>query len=1093
MEMEEKKYIQMLLNMRKTERKGKMRLLLKSFIVFVLITFFANGETVSGGKAAPSGLSGLSGIGLKASPQEGAGVIQGKVVAPKGSGQETTGMKESIPVKIEETNVLPEMEGSPVELTTEKKETAKREIEKLRKEEFLKQKKVKLETSSIENSFFSRLKAYKVPLKQFGYEFFVGKPRFPASVPIDKSYTLGPGDEVFLYVIGAPANLKIPSVLKLVVDREGKIYIPGLGVFYVWGMDLNEAEKVISDALKTNIKLTVGKLRTFPVYVSGEVRRPGSVLVTGVNTVIDALIMAGGIKKTGTLRDVVVTRRTPRGLKKIHIDFYDLLLKGKPVDFRVKDGDVIFVKDIGPTVAIAGKVKRPAIYELKGYETVKGLIKLAGGVLPSSYRYKVTLQRYKNHEYLEIFNGSLDDTSFLSRKLKDGDLILIREVTSVPQNAVSVEGYTPYPGVYQYKEGMKLSDVLKPDMFFQDTNTKFGLIIRQYPPNSEIKYISFIPEDILLKEYDLPLYPSDRIVLYRFGSIKQVDTNKVRDVVLVKGAIKYPGVYAYKKNMMLSDILDEDQLLIDTNVYFGLIKRIPEIGKPPVYLTFSLKDILEKKSDIKLKPLDEITFYRFGYKDIDFNNVKDAFVIEGSIKYPGIYAYKKGITLNDVINKDFLLINTNLYFAEIERRNPETLEVEKIIKFVPVDVLKGKEKIYLKPMDVVRFYPKYIYTPIKVSGLVEKSAYIPYKKGMKLSEALAHVKFKEDIKKLRVDIYREQKYKKGFSEEAETAKGKAETGKALVSKNIASFYLYDVLIKKNSKEDIPLYPGDRIVVREIDPEEIVEKVYVNGYVKNPGVYKITDKTTLYDILKAAGGFRENAFPEGIIVLRKSVKEMQKEKMAQAILRMKQELAKEEAGVMQADLTPEELRARQAAFEAKKKLLDEMEKSQITGRISGIRISKDLEKLKNSPYNILLENGDRIYIPKRPSSVLVFGEVYNPSALVYIKDLRVEDYINSAGGLTRNADIDNIFVIKADGSVVSSANVNKDRSWEGRNYAVWGLPQSYSTDILDYKPQPGDAIIIPTKIHVPTMWRPLLRDIIQIIYQGALTVYTITKL
>ncbi len=953
--------------------------------------------------------------------------------------------------------------------------------------------KVFSQMSSIENSFFTRLKGYRKPLRQFGYEFFVGKPRLPTSVPVDKSYVLGPGDEVYLYIIGAPSNIKLPPVLKLTVDREGKIYIPKLGVFYVWGMDLGEAEKVISEALKTNIKLTVGRLRTFPVYVSGEVRRPGSVLVTGVNTVIDAIMMAGGIKRTGTLRDVVVTRKTSRGLKKIHIDFYNLLLKGKPVDFRVKDGDVIFVKDIGPTAAIAGKVKRPAIYELKGRESIKDLIRLAGGIMPSSYRYKVTLQRYKDHEFLQIFEGTLNDKKFLSQKVKDGDLVLIREVISVPQNAVSVEGYTPYPGLYQYKEGMKLSHVLKPDMFFQDTNTKFGLIIRQYPPGSEPKYITFIPEDIVLKNYDIDLVPSDRIILYKFGSIRNVDVNKVRDVVILKGAIKYSGVYAYKKGLKLSDVLNTDQLLVDTNIYFGLIKRVQKLGEPPKYITFSLQDIINGIFDIDLKPLDEITFYKFGFKDIDFNKVKDVFVIEGEIKYPGVYAYKKKITLNDVINHDYMLINTNLYFAEIERRNSKTLDVEKIIKFAPIDVLTGKEKIEIRPMDVVRFYPKYTYTPIKVSGQVEKSAYIPYKEGMRLSEALSHVKFKKDIKKLKVEIYREQGKFKGYSEEAETAKGKAETGKALVRKNIASIYLYDVLVRKNPTKDILLNPGDRIVIREIDPEEIVEKVYVTGYVKRPGVFKITDKTTLYDVLKATGGFRPNAFPEGVIILRKSVEEMQREKVAQAILRMKQELEKEEAGVMQADLTKEELRARQAAFEAKRRLLDEMEKSQVTGRIAGIRLPRDLEKLKDSPYNILLEDGDRIYIPKRPVSVLIFGEVYNPSALVYMKGWTVKDYIDSAGGLTRDADVENIFVIKADGSVVSSANVNKDYTWKGRNYPVWGMPKEYSSNILDYKLQPGDAVIVPTQIHVPTMWRPLLKDIIQIIYQGALTIYTITKL
>ena len=171
----------------------------------------------------------------------------------------------------------------------------------------------------------------------------------------------------------------------------------------------------------------------------------------------------------------------------------------------------------------------------------------------------------------------------------------------------------------------------------------------------------------------------------------------------------------------------------------------------------------------------------------------------------------------------------------------------------------------------------------------------------------------------------------------------------------------------------------------------------------------------------------------------------------------------------------------------------MEKAQVTGRISGIVVPYDLENLKNSPYNILLEDGDEIYIPKKPGSVLVFGEIYNPSALIYVKGMTVRDYLAMAGGLTKDADKENIFVIKADGSVVSSSNLNRGKDWDGRNLPEWGKPAEYATGILDYRLKPGDAIIVPTKVHVPTMWRPLIKDVMQIIYQGAITIYTITKL
>jgi polysaccharide export outer membrane protein len=936
----------------------------------------------------------------------------------------------------------------------ETKETEKlKMVKEEKKEEEKKEEKVG-ELSPIERSFYSRTENLGIQLKQFGYEFFKGKPELSFSAPIDRNYTLGPGDQLFIYVIGNPPGIDLSAIQSLVVDREGKVYIPGIGVFYVGGMSLGEAEKVISKAIGANIKLTVGKLRTFPVYVSGEVERPGAVIVTGMNTVVDALMLAGGVKKTGSLRDVVITRKTPSGTKEIHIDFYKLLLYGKPVDIKLKDGDVIFVKPIGKVAGIGGKVKRAAIYELKGNETVKDLIEMAGGLLPSSYRYRATIQRFKNNSFLDIIDGNLNDKFFLNTKIKDGDILIVKSIETIPRDAVMIEGYTPYPGFYEYKEGMKLSEILKPDLFYPDSNMKFCLITRQYLP-----------------------------------------------------------------------------------------------GALPEYITFSPEEVLNGKRDIVLKPRDKITLYKFGeVKNVDFNKVKDAFVVEGEIKYPGVYAYHNGMKLSEILTPEMLLLNTNLYYAEIDRRDPCTLDIVEIKKFVPVEVLEGKTDIEIKKLDVIRFYPKYLYPPILVSGLVKKSYYVPYHDGIKLSEALASAEFVDDVKRLKVEVFRrvssdlvekegkeveifqnkkeelpvvESEKREGqfsktgvlqrntYPEEEEqkqflTEKGRFQSKEYIMlgsneekveaeeslRKSVASVFLYDLLVKRDEECDITLEPGDRLVVSKVRPEEIVEKVYVSGYVKRPGVFRINEKTTLYDVLKAAGGFRENAYPQGIIILRESVRKLQKQRIAKAILLMRQELEKEEAGIMQSDLKGEELKARQAAFEAKRQLLEEMEKAQVMGRISGVIVPSNIEELKNSPYNILLEDGDRIYIPKKPGSVLVFGEVYNPTAYVYRPGMTVRDYIALAGGLTKDASEEEIFVIRADGSVVSnSSSEGLKFDWDSENNKII----LDSGDILDYTLQPGDAIIVPTKIKVPIMWRPLIKDVMQIIYQGAITVYTITKL
>ncbi len=819
---------------------------------------------------------------------------------------------------------------------------------------------------------FSKLANSKEGLRQFGYSFFVGKVLVSPSMPVPDTYTLGPGDQLVIYVIGSTPYKQLSQNALLTVDRQGKIYIPGAGVFYVWGLSVKEAQNLISRALRTNIKLTVGRLRTFNVYVSGEVNRPGPIVATAANTVVDALRLAGGVRKTGSLRDVILRRRTAKGYKTIHIDFYDLLVKGKPVDIRLKDGDSIFVKPIGKVAAIYGEVKRPAIYEIKGNPPIRRLIDLAGGLLPSAYDYRAILERYQNGT-LKIIQGSIGNKSFLDKKIKDGDLLIIRQTKLLAGNAVRILGHVAYQGVYATSKDTKLSQIFKKDMLLPDTNIYYALIKRQYPEGSAPKYIAFRP-----------------------------------------------------------------------------------------------KSVLDGKQDFYLKPHDEIIFFKFGYTKVDFNKIKNVVILKGTVKYPGVYAINNGTKLSDILNSTQITTNTSLNYGEILRRNYKTLQIEKIIPFNVSAVISGKFDISLRPMDTVVLFPKYVTRPVEISGLVRNPKIIPYKKNLSLKEALAGIKFDAPIKELKALILNP----------------KRKSGKVV--------YLYRLLILNDKKANIPLLPGDRVFVKKILKSEVVEKVRVIGYVKRPGIYPINDGTTLYDALKAAGGFREFAYPQGLVLLRNSIKNMQQDYLRKAVLKLKQELQKQEAGVLESDLSKEELKARKEAFERKRELIDLMQKTQVTGRLLGIHVPKNLELLKNSPSNVILEDGDRIYVPKIPQSVLVFGEVFSPGAFLYSKGLTVKDLLNKAGGLTKDADRDNIFVIRTDGSVVSNQNIS---SLEG--YFTWQnganrLSINVSS-IMDYKLSPGDAVVVPSKIKVPTMWRPLIKDTIQIIYQSALTVYTISHL
>jgi len=195
------------------------------------------------------------------------------------------------------------------------------------------------EKSVIEELFSGRIPPADVPLTQFGYAFFRPLEELPLySLPVTADYALGPGDELVLYVWGDVFEIfetNFEPMFSLSVDRDGKVFIPRIGVFHVWGASLGEVEKIVQRTLDAKVKgahakVTVGRLRVLPVYLVGEVNQPGQVLVNGLSTVIDALSLGAGIKKTGSLRNISVKRKQKGTIEEIRIDLYDLFIQGMP-------------------------------------------------------------------------------------------------------------------------------------------------------------------------------------------------------------------------------------------------------------------------------------------------------------------------------------------------------------------------------------------------------------------------------------------------------------------------------------------------------------------------------------------------------------------------------------------------------------------------------------------------------------------------------------------------------------------------------------------------------------------------------------------
>ena len=281
----------------------------------------------------------------------------------------------------------------------------------------------------------------------------------------------------------------------------------------------------------------------------------------------------------------------------------------------------------------------------------------------------------------------------------------------------------------------------------------------------------------------------------------------------------------------------------------------------------------------------------------------------------------------------------------------------------------------------------------------------------------------------------------------------------------------------NSRENILLKHDDYLFVRTVPEWDLYKFVELKGQVKFPGRYTITVGETLSSVLRRAGGFTDKAYPKGAFFTRQAVKATQQEHLNKAIDRIEAEMLAIASEATQTELSAEEAKRQSEYVRHQRQLLAKLREIQALGRIV-VRLD-DPERMRGTPQDIELQEGDSLYIPQIQQSVNVLGAVYNPTAVIYSPHRTVKEYITMAGGPTDIADTGSVYVIKVNGSAVSRHAVKWfGSSWDGTDYTfhIGGL----SSMRLD----PGDSIIVPEKLE-RIAWLREIKDIASILGQIAL--------
>jgi protein involved in polysaccharide export with SLBB domain len=491
-------------------------------------------------------------------------------------------------------------------------------------------------------------------LRQFGYDVFSKSVTTFApvtNVPVGPDYVIGPGDSFSLTLWG-----RVDAQYTLVVDRDGQVLLPEVGVLKVWGMKFGGLEGYLQHELSrkyTDFKMsiTMDRLRTIRVFVVGEAAAPSTYTVSSLSTVINGLFAAGGPSKNGSLRKIRLLRNTS---DPVELDLYGFLLGGdKTKDVRLQEGDTIFIPLIGPVVGVAGNVKRPAIYEMLAPMTLREVLQLAGGITFSGWLQRVQVERVLNHErrIAVDFDVSRDgpgaSSAVQNTVLQDGDLVKVFGVASQDEKIVQLAGHALRPGKYEWKPGMRLKDIVTCyEILLPQPNTEYGEIVRLIPPDLHPITIPFNLGKLLAGDalQDLELAQYDTIRVFRWDK-------RISEKVTISGVVFDPNEYRLVPNMKVKDLVDVAGGL-QKNAYLRTAevtrRHISQEGVATEKIEINLEKALagDPENNIPLRDYDYLVIRPI--PELQFGLTAE---ITGEVRFPGIYPIQRQETVSSLIER----------------------------------------------------------------------------------------------------------------------------------------------------------------------------------------------------------------------------------------------------------------------------------------------------------------------------------------------------------------------------------------------------------------------------------------------------------
>ena len=391
-------------------------------------------------------------------------------------------------------------------------------------------------------------------LPRYGMSFFRRPPSTYApmdSIPVAQDYRISVGDEMTLSIWGFPEE----GNYNFVIRRDGTAVLPRIGTVRLAGYTFAEAESILNQRLSKyytgyEMHLSMGRLSSIMVYVTGNARRPGAYTISSFSTLVNALIASGGPNGNGTMRRIELKRG---GRTIIVFDMYAMLMKGdKTQDIRLQAGDVIYIPPVGSLIGIAGEIQQPGIYELNGTTKAEDFLYIAGGLNARTFTGRIQYFKIVDHTYASAIEGTIEE--FKDTELHDGDILRLYPVFNFTSTIV-ITGSLLSPGTYAIIPGQtKIAEIIRRGGGLSSVSSKKAIITRITPSIDGPVHERFTVDLEKALEGD----PANNIALEANDKIavKIIPEWQGHVTVSITGEVKSPGTYYLFPGERISDLIE---------------------------------------------------------------------------------------------------------------------------------------------------------------------------------------------------------------------------------------------------------------------------------------------------------------------------------------------------------------------------------------------------------------------------------------------------------------------------------------------------------------------------------------------------------